>query len=157
MRCAVIGALLFASGVSMAISQELSPAKLASIHIRVVRTETLQPVAKFKVSVASFHSPETMRHQVTLRTDSSGAAAVPLSLFGGTPPERLAVNVAYGNWTQCSPRVFVWDEIVLSGVVAANKCESNSKGTSQIHADPGELVVFIKHISPREKLRHFPG
>jgi hypothetical protein len=67
------------------------------------------------------------------------------------------VVVGGGNWAQCSPWYSRLEEIIRSGFVARNDCDSKATSNQKYVAKPGELIVFTHDISFIEKLKSFPG
>ena len=137
-----------------------------SIRICVISADTGKPLDGKEVSAEAAPqtlpvtpgSPSVLRvhPKLKLKTGHGGWAAFALRELGSAPPDRLLISVAGGNWTQCSPPFIAVGDVLRSGVVAKNDCRSNTASGRTYSANPGELIVFTRHISLGEKVKRFP-
>jgi len=137
-----------------------------SIRVCVMNTDTGKPLAGKEVHVES--APQTssaapgsssvlrVHPKLKLKTDHAGWTGFELNQLGNPQPDRLLVSVAGGNWTQCSPLYITLDDVLRSGVLAKNNCKSDLTSDRAYTVKPGELIVFTRHISVGEKIKHFP-
>jgi hypothetical protein len=136
-----------------------------SIRVRVVSTDTGNPLSGKRIDIerpnlssAYPGSPQVPRadYRLKLKTNKEGWTIVELKQLGNPMPERLLLSVAIGNWTQCSPFYISVVDALRSGVVAENYCKSEAMNGRKYLVSPGEIVVFTRHISVGEKVKHFP-
>lgn len=69
-------------------------------------------------------------------------------------PEQLSVDVGVPSEVvpcQNRPSDFDTKEVLKSGVVAGNTCDPSGKVRAKFHPTPGEIVVFVRKLTFREK------
>jgi hypothetical protein len=141
-----------------------SQALAQSVRVRVVDARTGKPVGgkririQFKWDRPQAHGdprgPLESHQWLDLKAGPDGVAKFDLR---PPLPKELDVFVAVGHWTQCSPFRFPVEDVLNSGVVAKNFCGSKRTEEQRYVATPGEVVVFTRHTTFRDRLREFPG
>ena len=140
------------------------PSSGQSLRVRIVSTDTGNALSGKRVDIERANVllvhpglPEISKshNRLRLKTNHDGWTTVGLNQLGNRFPVGLLISVAIGNWTQCSPLYFSVESILQSGLVAENHCKSKATDGHTYLAGPGEILVFTRHISFGEKLRHF--
>ncbi len=75
-----------------------------------------------------------------------------MSVDDRTEPQ---VGVYYQD--QCSPTgPYDVQMILQTGIIAANQCWNKNPKLKELHASPGEIILFRDRMSFWERLRHMP-
>jgi hypothetical protein len=156
LRNALVGGLLCAFASVQCRGQEIS--------VRVIDARTGKAVSGKRIRVRrNWDDPQIHRddsrflnaHEwLDLKAGSDGVAKFSL---GSPLPKSLYVFLSVGWWTQCSPFLFAVGDVLRSGVVAENFCRSAATSGKKYVVNPGEIVVFTRHVPFRERLKQFPG
>jgi hypothetical protein len=74
-----------------------------------------------------------------------------LVIFGlpGAPPGTLGLFVHSFEWDICSDNIHPVDQILMVGEVSDNDC---GKAKYDRAAEPGELVIFAKHLNVFQRI-----
>jgi hypothetical protein len=114
--------------------------------VKVLGGETGQPVKSIYVPLDD--RPQQIQ-LLNAKTDSHGMAVFHLS---DPLPERIGISFNPFEFGSCSELEFVTDQILRTGVVAGDRCES-SKPMPHLAPEAGQLVVFGKRVTLWQRVR----
>jgi hypothetical protein len=128
------------------------------VNVRVINIDTGKEITGFKIVIGPEVNPEVARLDVVdihtmsvkLETDRKGVATYEMIR---PVPETLVLRVASKRWAECASLSSVSVlESLRSGVMQDNNCPSKAIKDRTYQAKPGEIVMFVRHISLLAKL-----
>jgi len=141
-----------------------APSPAQEIRIRVIDVRTGNPVAGKRIRVElGLNARQENGHRtefsaflprLDLKTGADGTAKLAL---GSPLPRDIRVFLSIGWWTECSPFIFATSDVLRAGVVAKNFCGPGIWDSKHHAVGPGDLVVFTRRNTLRERLKGFPG
>lgn len=123
------------------------------VRVRVIDVKSGRAVSGKRVRVDFQYNYPEVRQGPVLRAGADGVVALHLN---PPLPKSLIVELTIGNWVQCSSGLVQLSPVLDSGVVDENHCKPGPDQKQTYTANPGEIVVFTRHISRWERLREFP-
>ena len=120
-----------------------------SISVKVLDAETGKPVKGIWVPLSELDEKYKPKKVLNAKTNSHGIADFQLP---EPLPARIEFSFGPDELASCSEVQFVTDQILKTGVVAQNRCESSKPKPSASPA-AGELVIFGKRITLRKRMR----
>jgi hypothetical protein len=129
-----------------------TPTCLAQVvTVRLVDVKSLRPLKGtiVRLRFQDLHPLRIRSDYLDGVTDKEGRAAFELP---EPTPDRVLVEPQIQNWDMCSHLAYETPKVLRSGVVGQDFCRYADLGFS---AKPGEIVLFVRHISFWERLRSF--
>jgi 5-hydroxyisourate hydrolase-like protein (transthyretin family) len=120
-----------------------------SISVKVLDAATGKPVKGIWVPLSELDEKYKPKKVLNAKTNSQGIADFQLP---EPLPERIEFSFGPDEIALCSEVQFVTDQILKTGIVAQNRCE-NSKPKPSASPAAGELVLFGKRITSRQRMR----
>jgi hypothetical protein len=119
-----------------------------AIRVRVLDASTEKPLAGIRIALFMSNDLGILGKTLNGKTDSNGIAVFDLP---NEVPLRVGPRFAPDDDGLCSEVEFVTARIFDTGVVGKNYCKTASPSHG-VTAEPGELVIFAKPISPWERI-----
>ena len=120
----------------------------SAIRVRVLDASTEKPLSGTRIALAVFNDPRILGRTLNGKTDSNGIAVFDLP---NEVPLRVGPRFAPDDDGLCSEVEFLTARIFDTGVVGKNYCKTAGPSHG-VTAEPGELVIFAKPISPWERI-----
>lgn len=149
-RLTLIGTLLTASMASQP-SEQGPKENGQAISVTLIDVATGKPAKDVWVLLRDTRKKHTLGKSI--KTNSQGTAEFHLL---EPQPERIGVSFAPDEFGSCSEVEFVTEQILRTGIVGGNRCETE-KIKPSANASAGQVVIFGKRVTLWQRiLRELP-